>query len=137
MTPQSPSFLEGKRVLVIEDREENRRLLRAILKLEGALVLEASGGHEGIEIAVRERPDIVLMDSQMPGMDGASATRLLRQNPLTAALPVIFVTASASEETRREALEAGGTGVLTKPIDPMRLAAQIAAILHFAEPESD
>lgn len=129
-TARNAAFLEGKRVLVIEDREENRRLLRAILKLEGASTLEAEEGREGVEIAARELPDLVLMDFQMPGMDGVAATRLLRQDPRCGAVPVIFVTASASEETRRDALEAGGNGLLTKPIDPSRFGAQIAAILQ-------
>jgi two-component system cell cycle response regulator DivK len=128
MTP-GESALEGKRVLMIEDREENRRLLRAILKLEGATVLEAIQGGQGIEVAAAELPDLILMDFQMPDLDGIAATRILRQNPRTSSIPVIFVTASANEETRRNALEAGGDGFLTKPLDPMCLGAQIAEIL--------
>jgi two-component system cell cycle response regulator DivK len=134
--PQNGSFLEGKRVLIIEDREENRRLLRAILKLEGATTLEAEDGRAGIEIAARELPDLILMDFQMPGLDGAAATRLLRQNPRTGALPIVFITASASAETRRDALEAGGDGVLTKPIDPLQFSSQIAVILANIAPQT-
>ena len=93
MSRTDTSFLSGKRVLVVEDREENRRLLRAILKLEGAQVLEAGGGREGVEIAERELPDVILMDLHMPDVDGIAATKLLRENPLTRALAIIFVTA--------------------------------------------
>jgi two-component system cell cycle response regulator DivK len=123
------SPLDGKRILVIEDREENRRLLRAILRIEGATMLEAERSKEGIEKAESELPDLILMDFQMPDMDGIEATRRLRQNPKTNAIPIIFVTASAGDETRREALEAGSDGFLTKPFDPTRLVTQIAEIL--------
>ena len=125
----SPSFLQNKRVLVVEDREENRRLLRAILKLEGAQILEASGGLEGVAMAGSQKPDLVLMDLHMPEVDGLAATRMLRQDSQTRALFIVFVTASAGEATRREIMEAGGDGFLTKPLDPLQLAAQIEAIL--------
>lgn len=129
MSRTETSFLSGKRVLIVEDREENRRLLRAILKLEGAQVLEAGDGREGVEIAERELPDVILMDLHMPDVDGIAATKLLRENPLTRALAIIFVTASVSEKSRRDAEEVGSDGFLTKPLDPLRLADQIAEIL--------
>lgn len=127
------SALRGKRVLMIEDREENRRLLRAILKLEGAHVLEAAKGAEGIELANTELPDLILMDFQMPDMDGIEATRALKHDPATQAIPIIFVTASANTETRKGALEAGGDGFLTKPLDPTTLAVQVTNILKDRE----
>jgi two-component system cell cycle response regulator DivK len=130
MSYSDESALEGKRILVIEDREENRRLLRAILRIEGATMLEAERSKEGIEKAEAELPDLILMDFQMPDMDGVAATRVLRQNPKTSTIPIIFVTASAGDETRREAIEAGTDGFLTKPFDPMRLVAQISEILR-------
>jgi two-component system cell cycle response regulator DivK len=129
MSLSDTSILDGKRVLMIEDREENRRLLHAILKLEGATVLEAVEGREGIEVAERELPDLILIDLQMPVLDGMEATRILRENPRTNSIPIIFVTASVADETRRDALQAGGDGFLTKPLDPMLLGAQIAEIL--------
>jgi CheY-like chemotaxis protein len=84
--------LEGKRVLVIEDTAENMRLFRAVLKLEGVEVLEAPDAQTGIEIATRESPDLILMDIQMPEMDGLTATRLLRAEPKTAGIPIVAVT---------------------------------------------
>lgn len=124
--------LSGRRVLVIEDNDENMRLFRAILLLEGAEVLEASAAKIGIDIAGRQVPDIILMDMQMPGMDGLSAARHLRTDANTATIPIIIITASAMDEDRRRALESGCDGYITKPIDPSRFGQQIAAFLSTA-----
>ncbi len=125
---QEPA-LKGQRVLVVEDVIENLRLFRAILQLEGAQVLEAESGPEGIEIATREQPDIILMDMQMPEMDGLTASRLLRAEPRTQHIPIVVITASAMDEDRRRALEAGCDGYISKPIDPVIFGAQIAEFL--------
>jgi len=127
MTSDLP--LAGKRILVIEDNPENMRLFHAVLKLEDAEVLEADRAPEGIEIAEREQPDLILMDIQMPGMDGLTATRLLRANPRTTTIPIIAVTASVTARDRSETLEAGCNGHIPKPIDPFVFAQQIAAYL--------
>jgi len=121
--------LAGRRVLVVEDVLENLRLFRAILQLEGAQVLEAASGREGIEIATREQPDIILMDMQMPEMDGLTASRLLRAEPRTRHIPIVVITASAMDEDRRRALEAGCDGYISKPIDPVIFGSQIAEFL--------
>lgn len=121
--------LADKRVLVVEDNVENLRLFRAILQLEKALVSETDRAEKGIEMAQRDQPHVILMDMQMPGMDGLMATRLLRSNPLTSHIPVIVITASAMREDRLRAQEAGCSGYITKPIDPISLATQIAGFL--------
>ncbi len=121
--------LAGKRVLVIEDTVENMRLFRAVLKLEGVEVLEAEGARQGIELAGSSQPDLILMDIQMPEMDGLTATRLLRANPKTASIPIIAITASVTDKDRSKTIEAGCDGHIPKPIDPAVFGQQIAAFL--------
>ncbi|PQV63763.1 two-component system, cell cycle response regulator DivK [Abditibacterium utsteinense] len=122
--------LSQKRILVIEDNVENLRLFRAILQLENALISEAERAEKGIEIARREQPHVILMDMQMPGMDGLTATRLLRADPLTCHIPIIVITASAMHEDRLRAAEAGCSGYISKPVDPVSLARQIANFIN-------
>jgi CheY-like chemotaxis protein len=117
-------------VLIIEDTPENLRLFRAILRLESARVLEAERAPTGIELAVQEQPDIVLMDMQMPGMDGLTAARLLRSDPRTAHIPIVVVTASTMDDDRCRALEAGCDGYIVKPVDPLNFGRQIASYLE-------
>ncbi len=124
----SPS-LANKRILIIEDTPENLRLFRAILQLEDAVVLEAERAQTGIELARNELPDLILMDMQMPEMDGLSATKILRADPQTQHIPVVIITASAMREDRKRAFDAGCSGYITKPVDPMSLVTQIAAFL--------
>lgn len=118
--------LEGKTVLVIEDIAENMRLLRAVLRLEGATVLEAARAQEGLEIAQTRQPDIILMDLQMPEMDGLTATRLLRADARTQQIPIIAVTASVMDRDKAQIYAAGCDGYVPKPIDPDAFAQQIA-----------
>jgi two-component system cell cycle response regulator DivK len=122
--------LQGRRILVIEDTEQNMRLFRAILQMEGAEVLEADGARVGIAIAEREHPDVILMDIQMPDMDGLVATRLLRSQALTRDIPIIAVTASVMDEERDKTFEAGCDGFISKPIDPDIFGSQVAAYLR-------
>jgi len=124
---QSGAPLQGKRILIIEDMPENLRLLRAILRLEDVVVLEAERAATGIELARREQPDLILMDMQMPEMDGLSATKILRADPQTQNIPIIIVTASAMPDDRRRAFAAGCSGYITKPIDPVLMIQQLAA----------
>lgn len=125
--------LDGVRVLVIEDTCENLRLFRAILQLENAEVLEAERAQKGIDLARSEQPDVILMDMQMPEIDGLTATRLLREDAATCHIPVIVVTASAMREDRDRAVEAGCSGYITKPVDPMTFGQQIAAVCRDAQ----
>ncbi|HEU5394109.1 MAG TPA: response regulator [Candidatus Methylomirabilis sp.] len=116
-------------ILIIEDNRRNMLLVRDLLEMHGFRTLEASDAEEGIARAKAERPDLILMDLQLPGMDGLTATRLLRQDPVTAAIPVIALTAHAMKGDRERALEAGCTGYIPKPIDTRRFLTQIRAFL--------
>jgi len=122
----SDAPLKGKRILIVEDMPENLRLLRAILRLEDAIVLEAERASIGIEMARREQPDLILMDMQMPEMDGLTATKILRADPQTQNIPIVIVTASAMREDQKRAFDAGCSGYITKPIDPLTVAGQLA-----------
>jgi CheY-like chemotaxis protein len=133
--------LSGRRILIVEDVAENRRLFRAILNLEDAVVIEAGGALEGIEavrasVARGEAPDLILMDMQMPEMDGVEATRRLRGDAQTQAIPIVLLTASAMDEDRDRAREAGCDGYITKPIDPPTFVSQIASFLQPDAPSS-
>lgn len=121
--------LQGKKILVVEDTVENMRLFRAILSLEGAEVLEADRAQEGIEVAKDGQPDLILMDLQMPDMDGLTAIRILRESPEAQAIPIMVVTAFAMEQERRNSFEAGCDAFVTKPVDPASLVEEIAALL--------
>jgi CheY-like chemotaxis protein len=129
MIDSAPRVLEDRRILIVEDTPENRKLFRAVLRLDGAEVLEASSAQQGIEIAGRELPDLILMDIQMPGVDGLEATRRLRADARTSSIPIIAVTASVMERDRHQTLEAGCDGHIAKPIDPSTFGSQIAAYI--------
>jgi two-component system cell cycle response regulator DivK len=115
----------SKRVLVIEDQEDNRTILRDLLSSAGFAVLEARDGVEGVAAAARERPDLILMDIQMPEMDGYEATRRIKADPATAAIPVIAVTSYALSGDEDKAKAAGCDGYVTKPFSPRALLATV------------
>jgi len=106
----------NKTILVIEDNELNRKLVRAIFQGSQYNILEAIDAEAGIRMARKERPDLILMDLQLPGMDGLSAARLLKQDPALKQIPVIALTSRAMEGDAKKALEAGCDGYITKPI---------------------
>lgn len=118
------------RILVVEDDDMNRRMLSRRLEIEGYEALVAHDGTEGIETARREKPDLVLMDMSLPGMDGKETTRRLKDDGELAAIPVIGLSAHAMENARPEALEAGCDDYETKPIDFGRLFAKIRSLVH-------
>jgi two-component system, cell cycle response regulator DivK len=104
-------------VLVVEDYEDTRHLMRIELEQRGFRILEATNGEEAIEAAVRERPPIILMDIGMPVLDGINATRALREREETRDSLIVAVTAHHESEYRARALEAGCNAYVTKPID--------------------
>ena len=116
-------------ILVIEDNELNMILVRELLTLEGYRVLEAYDAERGLQIAREEKPTIILMDIQLPGMDGLKATRLIREDPVLKEIPVVALTAYAMEKDRREALEAGCTGFIVKPIDTRHFVGNISQFI--------
>jgi two-component system, cell cycle response regulator DivK len=113
------------RILIVEDNDLNSDMLSRRLQLEGYDTIVAIDGPDGIEIARRERPDLILMDISMPIMDGWQATRALKADPSTRDIPVIGVSAHALEGDRDRALEAGCDDYEHKPIDFARLLAKI------------
>lgn len=116
--------------LVIDDEEDVRYVAQVSLGRIGKMkVLEASSGPEGIELAKSARPDFILLDMMMPGMDGAATFAALRADERTAAIPVVFLTAKAMATDVARVIDLGAKGVVLKPFNPMTLAEQIAAIL--------
>ncbi len=117
-----------KTVLIVEDNEMNRDMLSRRLVKRGYTVLLAVDGLEGVTAVQTHRPDIVLMDLSLPGIDGYEATRRLKADIETAAIPVIALTAHAMPEDRQRALDAGCDEYDTKPIDLERLLGKITAL---------
>jgi len=109
--------MAGERVLVVEDNEKNMKLFRDLLQAIGYTPLEANTGEDAIEVALAEQPALVLMDVQLPGIDGVEALTRLREDERTAAIPVLALTAQAMSGDRERFLEAGFDGYLSKPID--------------------
>jgi two-component system cell cycle response regulator DivK len=121
--------MAGKRILAIEDHEENRRLLRDLLTSFGYELIEALTGEEGLAAAETEVPDLILMDIQLPGIDGYETTRRLKANPALRHIPVIAVTSYALSGDDVKALEAGCDAYVTKPFDPAELLEKIRGYL--------
>ena len=120
-------------ILVVEDNERNLKLLRDVLEYAGYDVRVARTAEDGITLAVKEPPDLVLMDLQLPGIDGMEALRLLRENPRTADIPVVAVTAQAMKQDRERALRAGFDGYLEKPISVRAFPDQVRRFLSGEE----
>jgi two-component system cell cycle response regulator DivK len=117
------------KILVVDDDARNLRLAVTVLEQAGHEVLSAAGGAEGVEAAHAHAPDLILMDVQMPGMDGIAALRRLRAEPRTAALRVVALTALAMKGDRERLLAEGFDGYLRKPIRYKGFLASVAALL--------
>ncbi len=109
--------MAGELILIVEDDEKNRKLARDVLQVKGYQTLEATTGEEGIRLAKESSPVLILMDLQLPGMDGITALGRLRADSGTRQIPVIAVTASAMTHNRQRILAAGFDGYQTKPIN--------------------
>ena len=118
------------RILLVEDNEMNRDMLSRRLERRGYEVLVAVDGEEGVTMALAEIPDLVLMDMSLPVMDGWEATRRLKSDPSTQAVPIIALTAHAMAGDREKAIEAGCDDYDTKPIELPRLLQKIEALLN-------
>jgi two-component system cell cycle response regulator DivK len=121
-----------RRILVVEDNPLNLKLVRDVLEFAGYHVIEARSGEEGLRAAQEDPPDLVLMDLQLPGIDGTETLRRLRQGSLGRGVPVVAVTASAMAEDRTRAALAGFDGFVEKPISVRALPAQVEAFLSGA-----
>ena len=119
------------KVLIIDDEDDIRRIACLSLSRVGKMeVVDASGGLEGVRKAASERPDAILLDVMMPGLDGPATLSALRSNPATAEIPVVFLTAKAMASEIERLLGLGARGVLTKPFDPMSLPQELKACLE-------
>jgi two-component system, cell cycle response regulator DivK len=119
----------GRRILVIEDHDENRRILRDLLTSGGFEIIEAVTGLDGVRMAEKERPDLILMDIQLPGIDGYEATRRIKANPALHQIPIIAVTSYALSGDDAQALEAGCDAYVAKPFSPRALLAKVRQYL--------
>lgn len=124
----------AQRILVVEDELTNREVAEVILESQGFEVLVASNGQEGVELAQRTRPDLIVMDILMPILDGLSATRELKSDPATAHIPVLAVTAKASNSDREAAEAAGCDGFLAKPYRNKALLEAVRQLLPAHSP---
>ena len=113
--------MAGGRVLIVEDNDKNMKLLRDVLQATGFETLEATSGEEGVALASEHVPSLVLMDVQLPGIDGVEALARLRGEEHTASVPVVALTAQAMRGDRERFLEAGFDGYLSKPVDVTEL----------------
>ncbi len=120
--------MKGK-ILVIEDNEQNLYLIRYILEDCGCEVFSAADGKEGIALAASLKPDLILLDIQLPGMDGYDVARHLRENPDLADTPIVAVTSYAMPGDKEKAMEAGCSGYIEKPIDPDTFDKQVEKYL--------
>ena len=118
-----------KKILLVEDNEMNRDMLSRRLARNGFEVVMAVDGEQGVVMARSERPDLILMDMSLPVLDGWEATRRVRAGEVTAAIPIIALTAHAMSGDREKAIEAGCNDYDTKPIEMPRLLGKIAALL--------
>ena len=107
-----------KKILIIEDNEQNMYLLTFILKKHGFQVIQAQDGQKGIELALREQPDIILLDIQLPVMDGYKVAEELKKSSIGGKIPIIAVTSYAMVGDKEKALASGCSGYITKPINP-------------------
>jgi two-component system cell cycle response regulator DivK len=119
----------SKRILMIEDQEDNRRIMRDLLSANGYELIEAITGEEGLTSAERERPDLILMDIQLPGLDGYEVTRRIKANSALSHIPIIAVTSYALSGDDQKAFAAGCDGYVTKPFSPRQLLAKIREFL--------
>jgi DNA-binding response OmpR family regulator len=124
---------ESPRVLVVDDEAPIRLLCRVNLEAEDMTVLEAADGISGLEVARNERPDVILLDVMMPGLDGWRVAEQLLEDPDTRGIPIVFLTARAELRDRARGLDLGGLDYVTKPFNPVELAALIRDVIARVE----
>jgi two-component system, cell cycle response regulator DivK len=125
-----------EKVLIVDDNRASRDLIRAILKPIRCDILEACHGQQGLDLLRQEHPDLVLLDVDMPGLDGLAVVRIIRQDAAFAELPVVAVTAFAMESDRQKAMEAGFTAYMMKPVRAAALRQEIRRLLGAAPGET-
>ena len=119
-------------ILIVEDNEKNMKLVRDVLQAKGYATIEAGTGEDGIRLAAERKPDLILMDIQLPGINGIEALRVLRASPETAAIPAVAVTASVMQQDRKQITAAGFDGYLGKPINLKEFLETVRTMLERA-----
>jgi two-component system, cell cycle response regulator DivK len=117
-------------ILIVEDNEKNLKLVRDVLQVKGFATIDAGTAEDGIALAIERKPDLILMDIQLPGMNGIQALEVLRANPDTASIPAIAVTASVMPQDRNQITEAGFDGYIGKPINLKEFLDTVRAVLE-------
>lgn len=118
-----------KRILIVEDTEDNRRILRDLLTAAGYGIIEATDGRRGVESAQAQQPDLILMDIQLPIMDGYEAARRLKADPTTRHIPIVAVTSYALSGDEDRAMAAGCDGYVAKPFSPRKILSLVRQML--------
>ena len=121
--------MAGELILIIEDNEKNRKLARDVLQIKGYKTIESETAEDGLKLALDKSPALVLMDIQLPGMDGITALKQLRANPQTKSVPVIAITASAMTNNRQAMLAEGFDGYQSKPISVKDFLGELERVL--------
>jgi two-component system cell cycle response regulator DivK len=119
----------SKRILIVEDQADNRRILHDLLSTAGYDIIIAENGQEALEIVPRERPDLILMDIQLPILDGYEATRRIKADPILRAIPIIVITSYALSGDESKAKAAGCDAYVAKPFSPRALLAKVREFL--------
>ena len=122
--------MAGMLILIVEDNEKNRKLLRDVLQVKGYQTLETETAEEGHNLAVEHHPALILMDIQLPGIDGMTALKQLRADPITKTVPVIAITASAMSYNRQAMLAEGFDGYQSKPISVKDFLEEVRRVLN-------
>jgi len=117
-------------ILIIEDNEKNRKLCRDVLEVKGYKTIESETAEEGLDLAKSRSPALILMDIQLPGIDGITAMKQLKTDPVTAKIPIIAITASAMTHNRTTMLAEGFDGYQTKPIGLKDFLAEVQRVLQ-------
>ena len=118
---------DGRLILIVEDNERNMKLARDVLQFHGFRTVETVSGEDGVIMARESHPDLILMDISLPGIDGVEATRQLKDEPSTADIPIVALTASVLQADRARFEEAGFVGLIAKPIDVLAFPEQVRA----------
>ena len=121
--------MKNKTVLVIEDNELNLKLVRSLLKLGHYQAIEAVDAETGIQLAREQLPDLILMDIQLPGMDGLTGTRIIKEDPELKDIPIVALTSYAMDGDEEKAIEAGCAGYIAKPVDTRSFLSNVAQFL--------
>jgi len=122
--------MAGEKILIVEDNPMNMELATDLLEVSGYVVIQAGVAEEGIALARAESPDLILMDINLPDMDGIEATRVLKQDPTTKDISVIAITAHAMKGDEEKALAAGCSGYITKPIDTKEFSKTVSRFIE-------